>query len=285
MKKIPIIVDLRDIWPDIGSELGLIRRKLILKILKIVETFILKNASVLIVTAEGDKKNLVSKNVDEKKIYVIYNGADTELFAPLDKTERKKIRINHNLPLDKKLLIYFGSFNYGMNDIECMGHSLRALEKWSEKFNLIIVGHGENFDRFIHIIDNKIKYIHFESMTSEELSKIVAASDLSLIPRKKLKKNTGGNIPVKCFESWAAGIPVLISADYDSEIKKIFTDCSFGFFVESENIDAFSDSLIQFLEGNYNQQNPMSARKYVLNNFNRSVQSDKFNNIVEQIFI
>ena len=122
-------------------------------------------------------------------------------------------------------------------------------------------------------------------MASEELSKIVAASDLSLIPRKKLKKNTGGNIPVKCFESWAAGIPVLISADSDSEIKRIFSDCSFGFFVESENIEAFSNALINFLEGDYNKQDHMSARKYVLDNFNRSVQSEKFNDIAVQRFI
>ncbi|MBT8390616.1 MAG: glycosyltransferase family 4 protein, partial [Ignavibacteria bacterium] len=172
VKRIPIIADLRDIWPEIGFELGLIRNKTIFRILRVIESFILKNASILVVTAEGDRKNLISKNVEAKKIFVIYNGADTNLYIPIDETERKKIRISYNLPLDKKLLIYFGSFNYGMNDVESMGHALRTLEKWSEMFNLIIVGYGENFDRFIHILDNKIKYIHFKSMASEELSKI-----------------------------------------------------------------------------------------------------------------
>jgi glycosyltransferase involved in cell wall biosynthesis len=285
IKRIPIIVDLRDIWPDIGFELGLIRNKTIFRILRVIESFILKNASILVVTAEGDRKNLISKNVEARKIFVIYNGADTNLYTPIDETERKKIRISYNLPLDKKLLIYFGSFNYGMNDIESMGNALRSAEKWSEKFNLIIVGYGENFDRFIHILDNKIKYIHFKSMTSEELAKIVAASDLSLIPRKKLKNNTGGNIPVKCFESWAAGIPVIISADHDSEIKRIFSECPSGFFVESENIEAFSSTLINFLESDFDEQKKMSARKYVVDNFNRSAQSEILNSIIEKQFI
>ena len=204
-----LVLDLRDIWPDIGIELGLLNNKLIVKFLKRVERFILKTASAILVTAEGDKENLINKETPADKINVIYNGADIDVFKPVSKKERENIREQYNLPQDKVLLIYFGSFNYGMNDIEILAKSLSGLSNLREKYHVVLVGNGDNRNYLLDEIKDNVNYTMMDSLDSGSLAKLVAASDVSLIPRKKIRHDTGGNTPVKCFESWAAGVPVL----------------------------------------------------------------------------
>ena len=71
--------------------------------------------------------------------------------------------------------------------------------------------------------------------------------DISLVPRKYISKDTGGNIPVKCFESWAGGVPVVLSSIVNSEINKIFEECRGGVIVKPEDAESFKDGILELL--------------------------------------
>ncbi|HKI79603.1 MAG TPA: glycosyltransferase family 4 protein [Ignavibacteriaceae bacterium] len=286
IKGAKFVLDLRDIWPDIGVELGLLNNKMIVKLLKRVEKFILKTASAIIVTAEGDEENLINKETPAEKINVIYNGADIDVFKPLEKKEKESIREQYNLPKDKVLLIYFGSFNYGMNDIDILAKSLNGLSNLREKYHVFLVGNGDNRNYLLNEINNKVNYTVIDSLESGNLAKLVAASDASLIPRKRIKHDTGGNTPVKCFESWAAGIPVLLSANSESEIARIFNKCRAGYLVEPGSVDEYKMVLSNIIN------NPdclkglgKMGREFVKENYDRREHAEKVSKIIENIMI
>jgi glycosyltransferase involved in cell wall biosynthesis len=283
IKRSKFILDLRDIWPDIGIELGLLKRKSIISMLTKIERFILNSASTVLVTAKGDKRNIEKKGVAENKIKVIYNGADTETFKPVNEDEKNNIRKKYNIPLNRIVLIYFGSFNYGMNDIEILGNTLSKLTHKKEKIFFIAIGDGDNLEEFINNINNTIEYKHISSLDTEEIAEILSTSDLSLIPRKKIQNDTGGNTPVKIFESWAAGIPVLLSVNFESEAAKIFNECNAGVLVEPGNEDEFLQALEKLIDDPNLKNLGDAGRSFVLENYNRTKQTEKLRLIIEDI--
>jgi glycosyltransferase involved in cell wall biosynthesis len=283
IKGAKFILDLRDIWPDIGIELNLLKRPVVIKILKKVEQFMLNKASSIIVTAQGDKINLENKGVLKSNIKVIYNGADLSIFNPLNPAEINEIKNKYGIPLQKTGLIYFGSFNYGMNDIELLADVLIRMEHCKETFIFIAVGDGDNKHEFISRIENKIDYLYFKSLNSAELAKLIGVADISLIPRKGLKKDTGGNTPVKCFESWASEVPVLLSANKESEITKIFMESGAGKYVQPNNPSDYKDALIELMNNPQLKELGAKGRKFVESRFDRRVQSQKLLSIIDEL--
>ncbi len=284
IKQKKFILDLRDIWPDIGIELGLLNNNFVVNFLKKIEQFIMKSASIILVTAKGDKQNLLKKGIPESKIEIIFNGADTTVFKPLSNEEKEIIREKYHVPKNKLVSIYFGSFNYGMNDIETLAQSLKDLTYLRDKFYLILVGSGDNRKNLLDEIEGKIDYLCIDSLNTDELAKLVAASDLSLIPRKKIEHDTGGNTPVKCFESWAAATPVLLSANFESEISNLFMQCKAGLLVEAGNIGEYKNVLKSIInEPSKLNGLGQSGREFVKKNFDRRIQAEKLQNIIKNL--
>lgn len=274
IKKSKFIFDVRDIWPDIGVELKILTNKFFIYGLAKIERYILNNADVVTVTAEGDKINLVNKVDSTDKIKVIYNGADTEIFKSISNDERDSIRKKYNIPLDKQIIIYFGSYNHGMNDIEILGDFLMHEKLNNKNLHFLSIGSGDNLENLIQKIEGKISYTSILSLPMEEVAKLVAASDVSIIPRKNIKKDTGGNIPVKVFESWASEVPVLLSNINDSEISEIFNKCGSGILVKPNSVDALTSGLDNLLNNNIKELG-VKGRDFVIGNFDRKTQSQK----------
>lgn len=278
------ILDIRDIWPDIGIELGIIKNKSVAKILFSVEKYILSKAEYTIVTADGDMNNLINKGVPQDKILTVYNGADTKVFKPLKDSEKSIVRQNFGIPLDKKVLIYFGSYNYGMNDIETLCDALISLSKEGVSFHFVSVGNGNLKEGFINKIKGKFPFTHINSLNSEKVAQLIASSDLSLIPRKPIETDTGGNLPVKCFESWACGIPVLLSTIENTEISRIFDECASGKRIVPGDSNLFRDSILELLQKNELKRLGAKGYSFVKNNFDRKVQTEKIKRLIQSLF-
>ncbi|MCF8260832.1 MAG: glycosyltransferase family 4 protein [Melioribacteraceae bacterium] len=284
-KKKKFILDLRDIWPDIGIELGILNNKDIIYWLKRMEKFIYNRADRIIVTADGDRKNLVEKGVQESKIELIFNGVDTAKFRPLSEEEKKLIRKDYKLPIDKKIAIYFGSLNQGMNDIELLIDVILNSANKSEEIFYVVVGDGENKTEVLSKIGHLSNNLIIENLNHTELSRLVASSDISLVPRKDIRKDTGGNIPVKLFESLAAGVPVVLSTISGTEIEKIFTEIGVGRIVKSGDPEAFREAVESLITDTESSNIGIKAGEYVKINFDRINESKKFLNIIRDLKI
>jgi len=280
IKRSKFIFDVRDIWPDIGVQLGILKNEFLISGLTKIEKYLLKNSDNIIVTAKGDKDNIAQKISNPEKCEIIFNGADTDIFKPINETEKIEIRNKYNLPLNKKILVYFGSYNHGMNDIEILGEFLISEKVISKNIHFLSIGSGDNLNNLLEKIDSKISYTTIKSLEMNELSKLLAASDISVIPRKNIKEDTGGNIPVKCFESWAAGIPVLLSNIEDAEVANIFNECNAGSLVKPNSVEALINGMNEILKSDLELM-CKEGRQFVINNFDRKKQSDKLTELIE----
>lgn len=283
IRRAKFIWDVRDIWPDIGIELGILNNKFIIETLRKIEKFILNNSDAITVTAKGDKDNIITKGMPGDKISVIYNGADTDIFKPLNSEETRKVKKEFGLTLEKKILVYFGSFNFGMNDIDLLGNSLLELKNIRDDFQFVAIGDGNKKEELLAKLETKVDYVHFESLEISRVAKIIAASDASLIPRKRMLHDTGGNIPIKCFESWAAGIPVVLSTISNTEIERIFNECSAGEITNSFEPEDYANLINKLLERDDYNKLSENSYKFVQQNFDRIKQAEKLNKIIDNL--
>ncbi|MCF7917112.1 MAG: glycosyltransferase family 4 protein, partial [Candidatus Omnitrophica bacterium] len=79
--KVPLILEIRDIWPESIPAVGSLSNKSILSILEWLELKMYACAYLIITVGQGYKKRLIEKKVREEKISVIPNGISKDIFC------------------------------------------------------------------------------------------------------------------------------------------------------------------------------------------------------------
>jgi glycosyltransferase involved in cell wall biosynthesis len=162
----------------------------------------LVNAERIICISESTKKDLLRFiDVDPKKIRVIHQGIDHELFKPRDKLEA---RHRLGLPLDRPIILNVGSEEPRKN-IPTLVKAFGILVKNIPNAMLIRVGSPTNATkRLVHNqgLEGKIVYLR---PTDEDLSLLYNASDVFVFP----SYYEGFGLPL--LEAMASGCPVIAS--------------------------------------------------------------------------
>tara|TARA_B100000963_G_C22640005_1_gene679923 strand:- start:8793 stop:10004 length:1212 start_codon:yes stop_codon:yes gene_type:complete len=78
-RRVPIVLDIQDMWPDTLKATGMITNSRILGLVSRICNLIYSSAAKIVVLSPGFKRLLVARGVPEKKINVIYNWADEEV--------------------------------------------------------------------------------------------------------------------------------------------------------------------------------------------------------------
>jgi len=76
-----LVVEVRDLWPAIFVELGVIRGRLLIRVLEALELAAYRAADAVVVVSEGFRRDLVGRGVPSANVHVIPNGADPDLFG------------------------------------------------------------------------------------------------------------------------------------------------------------------------------------------------------------
>ncbi|MFC1737032.1 glycosyltransferase family 4 protein [Candidatus Hydrogenedentota bacterium] len=85
LRRLPFILEIRDIWPESIQAVGVMRRGMLVRILEWMELKMYASALHIVTVGEGYRRRLLEKNVPDEKISVVMNGVDRELFKPQDK--------------------------------------------------------------------------------------------------------------------------------------------------------------------------------------------------------
>ncbi len=283
--RVPFIFDIRDLWPEIAIELGIMKDgSPIHRYLRRIVRNAYSTAGAVIVTTCGDAEAVAKWGVDESRIHVIPNGANCEVFRP-DEDARRRIRAELGVN-DDMLVVYSGSFGQGMNDLDTLLETAFFLRE-AEGVKFLLIGDG---DRRMDFEEEASKrhmknIIYLPSRPPAELNSYLNAADIGFIPRKSLACDTGGNVPVKMFEYMAVGLPVLLTCIPGCEAHDIHrrAECQ-GQWIEAGNaseaaawLSEARESLDMFRAG------ARPARDFVVENYCRTSGVAKLNDILTQL--
>lgn len=220
LKRNKLIFEVRDVWPDIPIELGYIKNKYFIKILKIFELWIYNNSSHIIVLSKGMYRYLIKKGISSEKITVIENMANVSLYNRI-----KNIKKN-NYFKDKFICIHPGSMGYA-NDLNFI-LDVAKFTRIDSDIIFLLIGNGGERNKLIERIESEYiqNVIIKDSIPKKKLIPIIKLSDVGICVFNNKYKILENNSANKFFDFLAAGLPILIN--YEGWQKEVLEEANCG---------------------------------------------------------
>jgi len=139
-KHIPFVFEVRDQWPEIPIELGIITNRFLIKILLWLEKTIYKNCSSIVALSPGQAYGIIKvltpngRNrglTEEKPITVIPNSCDIDLFRPDIDGSAIRQRMGWG---DKLVLLHTGA----MGKVNGLDFVIKAAERLKEHSDIML---------------------------------------------------------------------------------------------------------------------------------------------------
>lgn len=266
IKKMPVVYNLQDIFPDSLVNTGICSEQSVFyKIGKWIEKVTYQNADRIIVISEDFKNNIMEKGVSEDKIKVVYNWVDGESVRYIEKADNHLFD-EYNLDRDKFYISYSGNIGHTQN-MELLIEAAFQLQS-DKDIGFILIGDGAYKEELQSQITEKnlknITLIPFQPY--ERISEVFSVGDVGLIISKP---GVGANsVPSKTWSYMAAGRPLLVSFDLDSELAKLVSILKCGVCVSPNDPYAFVSAIKMFKEDD-RQDMGKNGELYVKTTLNR----------------
>jgi glycosyltransferase involved in cell wall biosynthesis len=222
--KIPIILEVRDLWPEsIVAYKGISPKNPIIRFLYLLEKYLYKHANCIIFTMEGGKEYIKSKEleniVDLSKVYNINNGVDLD--------EYQKSLENHfeDFDLEDKCtfkVIYAGSIRE-VNHLNDLLDAAKIIQNKKQvqpkKIKFLIYGDGTEKKALEDRCNSeKIQNIIFKGHIQRKfIPYALSKADLNIITVRQTDIMRFGCSLNKLFDYMASGKPIVsnLQVNYD----------------------------------------------------------------------
>jgi len=236
VRRKPWIFELRDLWPEGIKDTGAIKNKKILDFLVKMELCLYRKSDFVVTVTKGLKENLVSRGIEASKIDIVTNGANLELFQPVEKNQK----ILKTLGLENKFIFgYIGTHGLA-HGLEFIIDSIKEIK--DERIHFLFIGTGAKKAAVVALAEKlQLKNVTFlDPVSKSEVADYISVIDVALIPLTKTDIHAS-LIPSKIFESASMLKPILLGVE--GEARDIVTKHHAGLVFEPENKKEFLDSV------------------------------------------
>lgn len=236
-----------------------------IKIAQLIESINLRGCSKLIAVTDGVKKGLMDiYSIPESKIVVINNGANTDLFIPMDKNKAK-----HELNLDISLhYICFVGNLIPWQGVEYLIRAAPLILKEYSSSRFLIVGDGAMKEEWMRLAENMgllNNFIFTGRIPYEKVPMYINASDICVAPFIKERNSKIGLSALKTYEYLACGKPLIASGI--PGVKDLIELSGGGISVTPENPQELAAAVIKLLpDENARKSMGEKSRKYIVEN-------------------
>ncbi len=263
----PFIFEVRDLWPELPRDMGVIRNPIILLALSCLEWLSYRSADRLIALSPGIAAGIRRRGIAESKITMISNGCDIDLFHPDTAAYRPSA-----LTQDDFVAIFAGTHGLanGLGSVIQAAEILK--ERDNNKIKFLLVGSGMEKPELVSAATEKeLSNIFFiDPVPKAELAKLLAGADIGLQILANIPAFYFGTSPNKFFDYIAAGLPVL--NNYPGWVAELIEQNLCGIVVPPDDPIAFADAL-EKAEADRKSMSNMGARAHqlALNDFSRDL--------------
>jgi len=262
--KIPFIMEVRDLWPAIFVELGVLRNQHLIAMLEKWEIALYRQATRVVTVTEAFRRNLIERGVPENKVVTIRNGADVEFW----KDRKPSKSLQRKLAIEGRFVVlYIGA--HGIS--HALGRILDAAEYLREfpDIRFLFVGEGAEKAQLVKKAEDLgLRNVRFlDPVDKEGVREFYALSDVCLVPLRDIPLFETF-IPSKMFEIMAMGRPIIGSVRGESA--NILEQSGSALVVPPEDSKAIAESVLA-LYNNRDRAQEMGnkGREFVVANYSR----------------
>ena len=206
MRRVPHVIEVRDLWPASLLENAGLRRGLVYRFLEGTELMLYRRSARVIALSPGIADDIVARGVPRQKVDVIINGANLELFTPrpVDRPVMERYRLSGRFVVG-----YIGTIGLSQG----LEHAIRAFHLLQDTpALLLIVGVGaakEGLESLVHR-EGIGNVVFAPRQLKEDVPAYWSVCQVSLIHLRNAEVFRTV-IPSKIFESMAMGLPIIYS--------------------------------------------------------------------------
>jgi len=253
--RIPMILNVADLWPDSVKELGLIREGWLLRLAQRLEGWCYRKASFVNAVTEGMQEALIKKKkVPHEKVLFLPNGVDTDFFHPLEPDLKLAAELGLN---NKQIILYAGTLGY-VHGLEVAIEAMAILRIELPNMCLVFIGDGSQRS-WLEIIVRKMSLnnvLFLPPNSPDYIMRLFSLSIAGLVTVRDIPFFDGTR-PAKMFTIMACGKPVIFSGR--GEGAKLVEESQSGIVVPSGNPVALVEAV------RYLVNHPQEARRFGAN--------------------
>jgi glycosyltransferase involved in cell wall biosynthesis len=204
-RRVPFVMEVRDLWPAVFTELGVTRNQTLVRWLEKIELNLYERAGRVVTVTESFRQNLLSRGVPAEKVSTIPNGADLDYWAPREAPHELRRRLGLE---GKFVVLYIGT--HGIS--QALGSVLRSAELLRDRkdIHFLFVGDGAEKAELVKLANaGGLSNVTFlDSVGKAEVREYYSLGDVCLLPLRDIPL-FDGFIPSKMFEMMAMGRPVI----------------------------------------------------------------------------
>jgi len=210
MKRARFVVEVRDLWPAIFVELGVLTNRRVIALLMRLELAAYAAADQVVVVSEGFRADLISRGVPPAKVHTIRNGVDAARFAIATGAGRDW-RARLGAATGDCLVLYAGTHGISQALPAIADAAARVADRpGGASVRFAFVGDGADKRR----LERRVAELGLRNtvllpgVPHTEMPWLLAAADICLVPLRDVPL-FATFIPSKMFECLAAGRPVI----------------------------------------------------------------------------
>jgi glycosyltransferase involved in cell wall biosynthesis len=264
---VPLVLDIRDLWPDAIFALGQVRQPAARWLLRSVERLLYRQAAAVVAVSPQFRQPILARGA--AAVEVIPNGADLQFFCP----GRPDTELRRALGWDGKFVVlYAGTIG--------MAHGLRTMLDAADlsrdtPVHFALAGEGAERARLeAEAVHRGLANVQFLPLQPRErMPALYLASDVCLVTLRPISLFERF-IPSKIFEIMACGRPLI--AAVAGEARDVVQAAGAGVPVEPGSGARLAEGVRQAMNSDALEQMGASGRSFVEENYDRAEMAQRY---------
>lgn len=211
-KRIPLVFEVRDLWPEMPIAMGALNNPLMRLAARALEHWAYHSSQAVVALSPGMKEGVVRTGYAASRVAVIPNSSDNSEFAH-DAEAASAFRAARPWLGDKPLLVYAGAFGK-VNGVGYLVDVASRLQATNSDIRILLVGDGAERESVISKARSAGVYeqtVFFESkIPKRDVPAMLSAASMAaglFIDLPEMRPNSSN----KFFDALASGTPVLLN--------------------------------------------------------------------------
>ena len=274
---VPYIFEVRDLWPAIFVELGVLKNRYIISLLEKIEMYLYRKSASVVTVTDKFSEMIIERGIDKEKVFTIKNGVDLEKYYFREKDDQllAKLRLN-----GKFIALYIGA--HGISHSLTKLVDAAALLAEMDQIHFLFVGEGAEKEKTVEYCKSlRLNNCTFlPGQPKEKMTAYYSIMDVGLVPLRNIPL-FDTFIPSKMFEIMGMEKPII--ASLRGEAADILVASGGALVCEPEDSTMIANKILALYE------DPQKARElgrhgraYVEKYYNRAQLADNYIQIIHK---
>jgi len=243
LRRKPFVFEVRDLWPELPRAMGVIRSRLLLRLLDMLEWVCYHSAHACVGLSPGVSEGIRKRGIPAARVTTIPNGCDLDLFRPAAAVRHEPIE---GISDDDFVAAFTGTHG-AANGLDAVLDAAAELQREGQAgIKLLFVGQGREKDRLREraVREGLNNCVFAEPMPKQALAQLLGGRvDVGLMILANVPAFYYGTSPNKFFDYLASGLPVL--ANYPGWMAEMIEQQQIGAVIPPGDAPAFAAALCE----------------------------------------